>query len=65
LKHLADRRELAILALHHTNKRDEPEDPFDAVSGTTRLTGAADTVLILAKGHRDRPCTVEAATSMK
>lgn len=50
LKQLADRRQLAMLALHHTNKRDEPEDPFDTVSGTTGLTGAADTVLILAKG---------------
>jgi len=50
LKQPADHRELAILVLHHTNKRDEPEDPFDAVSGTTGLTGAADTVLILAKG---------------
>lgn len=50
LKQLADSRQLAILALHHTNKRDEPDDPFDAVSGTTGLTGAADTVLVLAKG---------------
>jgi RecA-family ATPase len=50
LKQLADRRHLAVLVLHHTNKRDEPEDRFDAVSGTTGFTGAADTVLILAKG---------------
>ena len=50
LKQLADRRRVAVLIIHHTNKRDEPEDPFDAVSGTTGFTGAADTILILAKG---------------
>jgi hypothetical protein len=49
LKTLADKRELAIVIVHHTNKREEPADPFDSVSGTTGLTGAADTVLVLAR----------------
>lgn len=49
LKKLADRKQIAILAIHHTNKREEPDDPFDAVSGTTGFTGAADTILVLAK----------------
>ena len=49
LKALADQLKLAVLVIHHTNKRDEPYDPFDAVSGTTGLTGAADTVLVLSR----------------
>jgi AAA domain-containing protein len=52
LKALADDRRLAILLIHHTNKRDEPYDPFDAVSGTTGLTGAADTVLVLSRSSQ-------------
>jgi hypothetical protein len=41
--------ELAILVLHHVSKRPDVEDPFDAVSGSTGLTGAADSVLILSR----------------
>jgi hypothetical protein len=52
LKALADERQLAILLIHHTNKRDEPYDPFDAVSGTTGFTGAADTVLVLSRNSQ-------------
>jgi hypothetical protein len=52
LKTLADELKLAVLVIHHTNKRDEPYDPFDAVSGTTGLTGAADTVLVLSRSSR-------------
>jgi RecA-family ATPase len=52
LKAVADDLELAVLVVHHTNKRDEPYDPFDAVSGTTGLTGAADTVLVLSRSSQ-------------
>ncbi|HXZ22799.1 MAG TPA: AAA family ATPase [Pseudolabrys sp.] len=37
---------LAIVLLHHNRKMDA-DDPFDTVSGTLGLTGAADTVLII------------------
>ena len=47
LKKIADERQLAVLALHHLSKRADSDDPFDAVSGTNAMTGAADTVLIL------------------
>src|SRR3989442_5898006 len=47
LKELADNHGIAIVAVMHLNKREEPIDPFDAVSGTTGITAAADTVLIL------------------
>lgn len=35
--------------MHHASKRENPDDPFDLVSGTTGLTGAADSILILRK----------------
>jgi hypothetical protein len=37
---------LAIVVLHHNRKMDA-DDPFDTVSGTLGLTGAADTILIM------------------
>ncbi len=49
LQRLASARRLGIAALHHASKRDNPEDPFDLVSGTTGLTAAADSVLVLRK----------------
>jgi biotin operon repressor len=50
LQELAGQRNIAIVALHHTRKLDA-DDPFDSVSGTRGLTGAADTVLVLKKDH--------------
>jgi DNA-binding transcriptional ArsR family regulator len=46
LQELAGKYGLAIVAAHHTRKMDA-DDPFDAVSGTRGLTGAADSVLVL------------------
>lgn len=46
LQELAGKLGIAILPLHHTRKMDA-DDPFDSVSGTRGLTGAADTVLVL------------------
>jgi len=50
LKALADRLGIAVIIIHHTSKRKDIDDPLDAVSSTTGLTGAADTTLVLAKG---------------
>jgi AAA domain len=49
LQMLASKHRIAIIAIHHTSKRENPEDPFDLVSGTTGLTGAADSIVILRK----------------
>lgn len=49
LKKLADQRRLAVLPIHHTSKREKSEDPFDAVSGSTGLTAAADTIFVLSR----------------
>jgi hypothetical protein len=37
---------VAIVLIHHTRKMDA-DDPFDTVSGTRGITGAADSVLVL------------------
>ena len=52
LKAAADLWQLAIVVIHHTNKREDPLDPFDAVSGTTGLTAAPDTVLVLTRNSQ-------------
>ena len=46
LQKIAIKYGIAILVLHHDRKA-EADDPFDTVSGTLGLTGAADTILIL------------------
>ena len=46
---------VGIVAVHHNNKMTDPDDPFDAVSGSTGLTGGVDTVLVLnrTRGNAD------------
>ena len=46
LHRIASEKGLAIVVVHHDRKA-EGEDPFDTVSGTLGLVGAADTVLLL------------------
>src|SRR5262249_2974295 len=46
LHKLAHSRGIAIVVIHHVRKM-EADDPFDMVSGTNGLTGAADTILVL------------------
>jgi len=46
LHRLASETGIAILIVHHVRKMDA-DDPFDTVSGSTGLTGAADSTIIL------------------
>ncbi|HXQ45299.1 MAG TPA: AAA family ATPase, partial [Caulobacteraceae bacterium] len=46
LKGLSDRIGVAIIAVQHQRKMDA-DDPLDTVSGTTGLTGCADTILVM------------------
>jgi hypothetical protein len=48
LHHIAHEKSVAIVVVHHVRKM-EADDPFDMVSGTNGLTGAADTILVLRK----------------
>ena len=52
LQELAGEMQLAIIVVHHVRKSAGETDPFEKVSGTLGLTGAADTAIILDKdGH--------------
>ncbi len=48
LKAVADRYHAAVLLIHHLNKGTHL-DPLDTISGTTGISGAADTVWVLKK----------------
>jgi hypothetical protein len=48
LHRIASERRLAVVVVHHVRKADA-DDPFDTVSGSTGLTGAADATLILTR----------------
>jgi RecA-family ATPase len=47
LQKLAGEFGIALLVIHHLHKNGSESDPFDKVSGTMGLSGAADTVLVL------------------
>lgn len=48
LQEIASKRNVAIVIVHHTRKsQSESGDPFETVSGSLGLSGAADTTLVL------------------
>lgn len=47
LKALADEHSIAMLVVHHTRKLIDDNDPFNEISSSTGLMGAADTILLL------------------
>ena len=51
LKQLADRHHIAILLIHHLRKLHD-DDPMNMISGSTGLSGAADSVFVLQKNAR-------------
>ena len=51
LKRFADEHRIAIIAVHHTRKMPD-SDVFATVSGTTGLTGCADSIAVLAMSSR-------------
>lgn len=56
LQDLATKLSIAIVVVHHTRKSGA-DDPFDEVSGTRGLTGAADTVLVIRRDSSGGPST--------
>lgn len=51
LKKLSDKHFICIILVHHTRKQ-QAEDGFDMISGTTGLMGAADGAFLLRKERR-------------
>ena len=51
LKDFADEHQICILAIHHLRKMKDPSDPFNNISGSTGITGAADTSIVLYKDN--------------
>jgi RecA-family ATPase len=48
LKRIADSRSICVLAAHHLRKA-HSDDPLEMISGSTGLTGAADTIAVLTR----------------
>lgn len=53
LKALADKLQITILLVHHLRKQND-SDPLNKISGTTGISGALDTALILDKSSRNQ-----------
>ena len=51
LKQLADKQHIAILLIHHLRKLHD-DDPMNMISGSTGLSGAADSTFVLQKNSR-------------
>lgn len=49
LKQFADKKHVAVVLIHHLSKMREAADPFDRISGSTALSGAADTSILLSR----------------
>lgn len=53
LKAFADSHNVALLLVHHLRKMKDDSDPFNMISGTNGIMGAADTTMVLSKEKRD------------
>lgn len=50
---LAAKHNAALVVLHHLNQQSEPHDPFDAFSGSSGLTAAAEGIWLLTRKRGD------------
>lgn len=57
LKVMADRYAVAVLVIHHSRKS-PAENPFDEVSGTLGITGAADSIFVLERKHEEEEASL-------
>ncbi|MBR3237222.1 MAG: AAA family ATPase [Oscillospiraceae bacterium] len=58
LKALADKYHVAVVLVHHLNKLRDVEDPFDRISGSTGLMGAADTTILITRNRGEETAKV-------
>lgn len=52
LQSFALKHKICMLVIHHNSKKDFPGDPFNQMSGSTGLSGSADTMIVLTKDKR-------------
>ncbi len=53
LKKYADKKGISLLIVHHNRKMKDTADPFNMISGTNGIMGAADTIFVMTKSQRD------------
>ena len=58
IKRIADGFNIAILLVHHLRKLQDSDDPFNDVSGSTGIIGAADTNFILRRKRSGNAATL-------
>lgn len=58
IKRIADSFNIAILLVHHQRKLQDSDDPFNNVSGSTSIIGAADTNFILRRKRSGNAATL-------
>ncbi len=51
LKNISDKYGIAVVVVHHVRKLKDVSDPFNEVSGSTGITGAADTNFVLKRSR--------------
>ena len=58
LKNISDKYGIAVVAVHHVRKLKDVSDPFNEVSGSTGITGAADTNFVLKRSRTNETGTL-------
>lgn len=58
IKRIADEHDISIILVHHLRKLKDGDDPFNEVSGSTGITGAADTNYVLKRKRSSRDATL-------
>ena len=53
LKAFADAHGVALLLVHHLRKMVDDDDPYNRISGTSAIMGAADAALVITKAKRE------------
>lgn len=58
LKNISDKYGIAVVVVHHVRKLKDVSDPFNEVSGSTGITGAADTNFVLKRSRANESGTL-------
>ncbi len=61
IKRIADEKNIAVILVHHLRKLKDGDDPFNEVSGSTGIIGAADTNYVLKRKRSNNAATLLAS----